>query len=687
MSEFVESLKTELESTFKEEISVYFDINPHDGLLETHDVDESLKDKLKCLVFIPIISRTYCDPKSFAWEHEFKAFVNVASQDQFGLKVILPNGNVASRVLPVLIHDPDIADIKECESVLGGMLRGIEFIYKEPGVNRPLTYHDDENKNLNKTKYRNQINKVANAAREIIKGIKEPGVKSRKGEAIITGNDIQKKKIFWSKTVLPAVILVSVLSIVLLILNPLIKRKLPGSSEIGKSIAVLPFTNLSNDPEQEYFSDGMVDEIIDRLFKIGDLKVISRTTSMRYKNTTQSLKEIASELNVSAILEGSVRRAGNNVRITVQLIDARTDTHLWSEIYDRDISDIFSIQSEVAQAVAKELKAVIKPEEKSLIEKISSENLEAYDYYLLAEHLRQQRTPESLWKAKTIFEKAIEADPGFAKAYIGLAHCYGNLAFYANLKPSEAYPPAMELAHKALELDSLFSDAYIVIGAVDLFYHFNFADAEINYKRAFELAPNNPEVYARFAEMFVYKGKFSEAVEWDRRGLALDPTFSTRDGLYGLHLYFAGRKDTAISILNRIAEHNPISHFYLGVIYLREGEYEKSIDELEKTLASFSPLTITQLGLAYSKSGALSETARMLDTLLARSGREFVPRSMIGSLMAEMGRNKEALDYLRKGYEEREEFIMLLKNVDKISYRNLRSDREFSEIIGKVKLE
>ncbi len=139
VSEFVEALKTELESTFKEEISVYFDINPHDGLLETHDVDESLKEKLKCLVFIPIISRTYCDPKSFAWEHEFKAFVEQASHDQFGLKVKLPNGNVASRVLPIRIHDLDTPDIELCETVLGGVLRGIEFIYKEPGVNKPLT--------------------------------------------------------------------------------------------------------------------------------------------------------------------------------------------------------------------------------------------------------------------------------------------------------------------------------------------------------------------------------------------------------------------------------------------------------------------------------------------------------------------------------------------------------------------
>jgi len=175
VSEFVDSLKTELESTFKEEISVYFDINPHDGLLETHDVDASLKDKLKCLVFIPIISRTYCDPKSFAWEHEFKAFLEQASKDRLGLKIQLPGGNVANRVLPVRIHDLDKSDIKECESVLGGFLRGVEFIYKSPGVNRPLrSKEENPGDNLNKTFYRDQINKVALAVRDIIESMRTP---------------------------------------------------------------------------------------------------------------------------------------------------------------------------------------------------------------------------------------------------------------------------------------------------------------------------------------------------------------------------------------------------------------------------------------------------------------------------------------------------------------------------------
>ena len=173
VTEFVNNLKKELEATFKEEISVYFDNNPHDGLLETHDVDDSLKEKLKCLIFMPVISRTYCDPKSFAWEHEFKVFLEQASHDEFGLKVPLPNGNVASRVLPVRIHEQEICDIKLFEMAIGGALRGVDFIYRSAGVNRPLRASEDHpHDNLNRIYYRDQINKVANAIDELISSLK-----------------------------------------------------------------------------------------------------------------------------------------------------------------------------------------------------------------------------------------------------------------------------------------------------------------------------------------------------------------------------------------------------------------------------------------------------------------------------------------------------------------------------------
>ena len=277
VTEFADNLKKELEATFKEKISVYFDNNPHDGLLETHDVNASLKEKLRCLVFIPIISRTYCDTKSFAWEHEFKAFVNQVLKDSIGLMVKLPNGNMANRVLPIRIHDLDSEDIKLCESVLGGILRGVEFIYREPGVNRSLTQKDDERKNLNGTVYRNQINKVALAIKEIISGLKgEPMKPDTKQTEIISPLE-----------------------------KPVIQEK---------SIIVLPFENMSSDPEQEYFSDGLTEEIITDLSHIRDLLVISRSSAMTFKGAKATIKEITDKIHVRYVLEGSVRKAGNNLR-------------------------------------------------------------------------------------------------------------------------------------------------------------------------------------------------------------------------------------------------------------------------------------------------------------------------------------------------------------------------------------
>ncbi|HBE42140.1 MAG TPA: hypothetical protein DDW27_13205, partial [Bacteroidales bacterium] len=211
--------------TFKEEISVYFEINPHDGLLETHDVDESLKEKLKCLIFIPVISRTYCDPKSFAWEHDFRAFVEQASQDQFGLKVKLPNGNVASRVLPIRIYDLDNSDIKLCESILDTVLRGIEFIYKEPGVNRPLKPDDDAKINLNKTKYRNQINKAANAIRDVITALENHEHKPE-----IVTKDISKPVSIPLKTNKTKIIAGSLVLLALIVLGYIFIPKLFRSS-------------------------------------------------------------------------------------------------------------------------------------------------------------------------------------------------------------------------------------------------------------------------------------------------------------------------------------------------------------------------------------------------------------------------------------------------------------------------
>jgi len=308
VTEFVNNLKGELESTFKEDVSIYFDENPIDGLLETYSVDKSLEGKLKCLIFIPVISQTYCDPKSYAWQHEFLPFNRMARVDSIGRNVLLRNGNVVSRILPVKIHDLDPNDLNLLEGELGGSLRAIDFFFKEPGINRPLKPTDKEEKNLNKTNYRNQVNKIANSVKEIIISIQNPDK-----------------------------------------LNLSSSANMQRADTSAKSIAVLPFVNMSNDPEQEYFTDGISEEIINTLVQIPNLKVAGRTSAFSFKNRNEDLRLIGEKLNVNTILEGSVRKADNRIRITAQLIEVSTGFHLWSEKFDRELNDVFIIQDEIAK--------------------------------------------------------------------------------------------------------------------------------------------------------------------------------------------------------------------------------------------------------------------------------------------------------------------------------------------------
>ena len=354
VTEFVDNLKKELESMFKYEVSVYFDINPSDYLLESYDVDASLKDKLKCLVFIPIISRTYCDSRSFAWEHEFKAFVEQSSHDQFGLKIKLPNGNVASRVLPIRIHDLDPDDFKLCESVLGGVLRGVEFIYKEPGVNRSLSPKDHEEKNLNNTNYRNQINKVALAIKEIISGLKiEPNKeiiqhqesseevkKEEKKEVKNEAAKSLKRKPLYASIILPVIIIIAAVLAFPKIFKQDTLEKLRSSGE-RISVAVMPFQNMTNDTTWNIWQEGIQDMLITTLSDNPEDLSIRQSESVKsviqskgitnYAALTPSIAgTISQKLNANIFIYGSIQKAGNKLRINAKLIDTKTEEVLKS---------------------------------------------------------------------------------------------------------------------------------------------------------------------------------------------------------------------------------------------------------------------------------------------------------------------------------------------------------------------
>lgn len=503
VTEFVENLKGELESTFKEDISVYFDMNPQDGLLETHEVGDSLKEKLKCLIFIPLISRTYCDLKSFAWEHEFNAFVENASNDQFGLKVKLLNGNLANRVLPVLIHDLDVDDIKLCESVLGGALRSVDFTYKSAGVNRPLRVNEDHPQdNLNKTYYRDQVNKVANAIKEIISALKRPDQRPEE-DAIQDFSAISTNR----KNLKIKRIAGSLILLILFILGCFLVPKLFDSSgQLEKSVAVLPFINDSPETKEDNtpFINGLMEEIIINLQSINDLRVPGRTSVEQFRNNkTKSIPEIAKEIGVNYIIEGSCQKYGNTFRLRIQLIRARgKESHIWAHSYEQEIKgtkDIFSIQSEIALAIASELKSVISPVEKQIIEKTSTSDLTAYDFFQRGrdEQIKfwtDNRNKAALENARDLYHKALQYDSAYAQAYTGLAWVYWSQHYWKEFFSKSFLDSILILTNIALSYDNQLAEAYSVRGE----YYNEIGKKEeaiSNFDKAVRLNPNDWMAY------------------------------------------------------------------------------------------------------------------------------------------------------------------------------------------------
>jgi TolB-like protein len=511
VTEFVDNLKGELESTFKEEISVYFDINPHDGLLETHDVDASLKEKLKCLVFIPIISHTYCDSKCFAWEHEFKAFIELATKDQFGLKVKLHGGNVANRVLPVQIHEIAANDKVQIEKELGGILRPVEFIYKEPGVNRPLSPNDDAKENLNRTQYKNQVNKVANAVKEIITAIKKPNQQDRE-----ISKEVVKSKPERPKTLKPKIIIGSFLVLAMIVLGYFFIPKLFKSSEpVEKSIAVLPFINDSPDKENAYFVNGIMDEIINNLQKIKDFRALSRLSVERYRGETKlTLSEIAKKLNVHYIVAGRGQKYGNKIVLRVELIAAENEKHLWGDTYKQEIhetSDLINIQSQIAQSIAAELKATMTTKEKQLIDKIPTTNLTAYDFY---QRGREEYTKYwidkyntgvlqkgVLQKAEDLYRKALKYDSTYAQAYTGLARVYWDKHYWEEYLSENFMDSVLILTNHALSFDNQLSEANTLRGT----YYYQTGKPELaieEFDKAIQLNPNDWTAYLGKGDLY-----------------------------------------------------------------------------------------------------------------------------------------------------------------------------------------
>ncbi len=683
VSEFVDALKTELESTFKEEISVYFDINPHDGLLETHDVDASLKDKLKCLVFIPIISRTYCDPKSFAWEHEFKAFVEEASQDQFGLKVKLPNGNVTNRVLPVRIHDLDKDDMKLCESVLNGILRGVDFVYKELGVDRPLTPDDDEKKNLNNTKYRNQVNKVALAIKEIITAIKHYG---QKPEGVL--KEVVNAKSENPKNLKSKIIIASAIALALIILGYfLIPVFSKPKEQPEKSIAVLPFINDSPIDSNKYFINGVMEDILSDLQTIKELRPISRTSAEKYRTTTKSIPEIAKELSVNYIVEGSGQKSGKTIRLNVKLFRAYKEGPLWGNSYEQemhDARDIFRIQSQIAEAIATELKAVITPNEKQLIEKTPTTNLAAYEAYLQGIFYWRKFTQLDEEVALQYFEQAIEKDPKYALAYAGICNVWQLRSNASFASPSEAIPKEMAALTKALELDSTRAEVYHSLAFFKTYIRWDLKGGESSIKKAITLNPNYVDAYLLYEEILMITGRMKEAMEQVEIALKLDPLNILCKTEYGLTSYFSRRYDDAINAFKEVLKTDPANELALENLPGAFHQIGRQKEEMEAWKSYYSIIFknfANVFDLGYAKAGYVSAMNLEADTLVAQSKTNYINPWEIALIYSCAGNKERAMDMLEHAYEVHDpNVVFMLYPVFDI----LRNEPRFQELARKL---
>lgn len=445
------------------------------------------------------------------------------------------------------------------------------------------------------------------------------------------------------------------------------------------SIAVLPFANLSADPENEYFSDGVTEEILTALTKLGDLKVISRTSVMQYKATTKSVRQIGSELEVGAVLEGSIRRAGNRVRITAQLIEARTDVHLWAENYDRDLDDIFAIQADVAQQIVEALKVHLSPREKARIADRPTENVEAYQWFLKGRFFLARRTLDSIRQAIELFRKASEADPSFAQAWAGLADAFSLLPSYSAEPIPDASAEARAAAERALLLDPGLGEAHAALGMTAQ-NEWDWESADRELRRAIELTPGYAPGHHWYGLLLSYLGRHSEAIDALRRALALDPlSLPIHNGL-GTAFAHARRFDEAIEIFRKAVELDStvVSHANLAETYDTMGRFPECLAEWEVVSSKepdfIPPALASGLRSGFESSGPPGYWEAWIATEeAARHGAFYVARAC-----AQLGRIDEAFLWLDRLIDERSSWASQIGQ-DPV-FDPLRADPRFGAI-------
>jgi len=460
-----------------------------------------------------------------------------------------------------------------------------------------------------------------------------------------------------------------------------------GPSIDLRSIAVLPFANLSGDPEQEYFADGMTETLITELSKIAALRVTSRQSVMQFKGTKISLPEIARKLNVDAVVEGSALLIGERVRITVQLIEAATDVHLWADDYDRDLSDVLAIHSEVARSIAREIQIAVTPEEEARLADVREVNPEAYRLYLLGWHHLNKWSPADMEKAVRYFQQSIELDPQYAQPHVGLAKYYGAVGFYGYIPPRVSAENGRAEAARALEIDNDMADAHAEYALLYFYNDWDWEKAEEEFQKSISLNSSYAWAHQFYAYFLAATGRTEEAHASIRRALELDP-LATLAYMTEADVFWLSRQyDQAIAKLHESLDlfpNEPQALSRLGRNYVQKGMFTEAIGQMERAV-TLSPDFIEHywiLGHAYAVAGETAKAQKVLDDLHDLAKKRYVLPMAFAVIHTGLGENDEALEWLERAYQHRNMWMVFLQVVP--WFDPLRSDPRFKDLLQRM---
>lgn len=468
-----------------------------------------------------------------------------------------------------------------------------------------------------------------------------------------------------------------------------ISEKGKGRTLDNRRLAVLPLTNISPDPQDAYFADGMSEELIAALASVSSLKVIARTSVMKYKSSQKSIAEISRELRVGTLLEGSVRKAGDKIRVTVQLIDAESEEHLLAHTYERQLRDVFQIQSEIAEAVANSLKLHFEPSHKQELEKRSTDSIEAYSLYLKGRVRWDERSEASIRAAISCFEQAIRLDPTYALAYGGLADCYLIQGVYSFVEPSSVFQKSERLALRALELNENLAEVHASLGDLSMHYRHDWQKAQEELKKAITLKPSYAPAHHWYSEYLACIGRLDEALNENQRAMDLDPLSLIVRDYRGKLLYCLGLFREAENMYREVLLAEPnhsIAYKGLSEVHTFLGEYELAIAEAEKAtdLSGGSISVEDYLGYIYARAGRKSEAYGIAEKLKKATPSKFVPAYGIAATYLELDEREKGIEWLEKAVEQGASPIELLK-VDPV-FESVRKDPRFLDILKKMNL-